>query len=221
MKNEASNNLSLKMYKKGSKWWKAIILTILSGLETPFNTGTYALFFWLIQEQRLEWLLPFVGIYVASYAILLWIGKQAIKATNNYKAQVITDIKMACVKNAIAEGIDSGTAISFIDNDLKLVMANYFDNIIKITKSSAVVVFTIILTFSSNWIFALIYLVIGLLPMGLGSILGRKTAEMTNQYTESISKTTVLIKDVIKNSGTIINYNRIADTVKKLFASIS
>ena len=65
MKNEASNNLSLKMYKKGSKWWKAIILTILSGLETPFNTGTYALFFWLIQEQRLEWLLPFVGIYVA------------------------------------------------------------------------------------------------------------------------------------------------------------
>ena len=111
MKNEASNNLSLKMYKKGSKWWKAIILTILSGLETPFNTGTYALFFWLIQEQRLEWLLPFVGIYVASYAILLWIGKQAIKATNNYKAQVITDIKMACVKNAIAEGIDSGTAI--------------------------------------------------------------------------------------------------------------
>ena len=221
MKNEASNNLSLKMYKKGSKWWKAIILTILSGLETPFNTGTYALFFWLMQEQRLEWLLPFVGIYVASYAILLWIGKQAIKATNNYKAQVITDIKMACVKNAIAEGIDSGTAISFIDNDLKLVMANYFDNIIKITKSSAVVVFTIILTFSSNWIFALIYLVIGLLPMGLGSILGRKTAEMTNQYTESISKTTVLIKDVIKNSGTIINYNRIADTIKKLFASIS
>ena len=222
MKNKPSKaNLNMKMYKKGSKWHKAIILTVLSALETPFNTGTYALFFWLIQEKRLEWLFPFVGAYAAAYVILLWIGKQAIRAVNNYKAQVITDIKMACVKNAIAEGVDSGTAISFIDNDLKLVMANYFDNIINITKCFAVVIFTLILTFSSNWIFALIYLVIGLIPMGFSRILGGKTADKTNQYTESISKTTVLIKDVIKNRGTIINYNQIADTVKKLFASVS
>lgn len=222
MKNEPTKTgADMKLYKKGSKWWKAIILTVISGLETPFNTGTYALFFWLIQEQKLEWILPFVGAYIVSYIFLLWIGKEAIKAVNNYKAQVITDIKLACVKNAIAEGVDSGTAISFIDNDLKLVMANYFDNIIKITKCFAIVVFTLILTFSSNWIFALIYLVIGLLPMGLSGIFGGKTVAKTNEYTDSIGKTTILIKDVIKNSATIINYNRIADTVKKLFGSIS
>ena len=222
MKNEPTKTgADMKLYKKGSKWWKAIILTVISGLETPFNTGTYALFFWLIQEQKLEWILPFVGAYIVSYIFLLWIGKEAIKAVNNYKAQVITDIKLACVKNAIAEGVDSGTAISFIDNDLKLVMANYFDNIIKITKCFAIVVFTLILTFSSNWIFALIYLVIGLLPMGLSGIFGGKTVAKTNEYTDRIGKTTILIKDVIKNSATIINYNRIADTVKKLFGSIS
>ena len=41
MKNEPTKTgADMKMYKKGSKWWKAIILTVVSGLETPFNTGT-------------------------------------------------------------------------------------------------------------------------------------------------------------------------------------
>ena len=61
-------------------------------------------------------------------------------SVNNYKAEVTTEIKVACIKNAIAEGVDPGAVISFIDNDLKLVMENYFGNIIKIVKSVAVFV---------------------------------------------------------------------------------
>ena len=85
----------------------------------------------------MEWLLPFVGVYIATYILILWLNKEAVKAVNNYKAEVTTEIKVACIKNAIAEGVDPGAVISFIDNDLKLVMENYFGNIIKIVKSSA------------------------------------------------------------------------------------
>lgn len=212
--------LNMKMYKSGGKWWKAIILTVLSALETPFNTGTYALFFLLIQQRRMEWLLPFVGAYIATYILILWLNKEAVKAVNNYKAEVTTEIKVACIKNAIAEGVDPGAVISFIDNDLKLVMENYFGNIIKIVKSVAVVVFTLMLTLSSNWIFALIYFVIGLLPLKLSKFIGTKTMETTEQYTNSIGKTTALIKDIIKNKGTILNYNRIEDALKRAMRSI-
>lgn len=46
----------MKQYQKGKLWRRAVILTILAALETPFNTGTYALFFWLMETGRLDYL---------------------------------------------------------------------------------------------------------------------------------------------------------------------
>lgn len=205
----------MKKYRKGRLWRKAIFLTILAALQTPYNTGTYSLFFRLIETKKIELLLPFVLLYIVGYALLFWADKARVNAVNRYQAQALTEIKMACVKDAIQGGKDTAQVISFLDNDLKLVMDHYFGSIFQITSSVSIVVFTLCLTLTSNWMFALIYLVLGMLPLKLSGILAKKVGEKTGKYTASIKQTTGLVKDLIRNKGTLINYNAIGSAVKR------
>ena len=216
MKEEKKKSNTMKQYRKGKLWWSAVFLTILAALSTPYTTGTYSAFFWLIESKRLELLLPFVGLYVAGHFILSGIDKARVNATNSYQAKVLTEIKLNCVKDAIAGGKDAATVISFLDNDLKLVMDQYFGNIFQLVTRVSIVVFTLCLTMTSNWIFALIYLVLGMLPMKLTGYLAGKIGQKTSQYTDSVMQTTGLVKDLVRNKETLINYNRMGIAMQRM-----
>lgn len=205
----------MKRYRKGRLWRKALALTVISALQTPYNTGTYSLFFLLIESRRTDWLLPFVILYVLGYVIFLMIDKSKAEAANDYQAEVMTRIKIEFMKDAIATGKDSSQVLSFLDNDLKLLMSQYFANIFLLANRIGIVVFTLCLTLSSNWLFALIYLALGLLPLRLTGYLAQKIGAKTQQYSDSVLKTTGLVKDIIQNQDTLLNYNRMADTIKR------
>lgn len=206
----------MKQYRKGKLWWSAVFLTILAALSTPYTTGTYSVFFWLIESKRLKLLLPFVGLYIVGHFVLAGIDKARVNATNRYQAKVLTEIKLACVKDAIAGGKDSAEVISFLDNDLKLVIDQYFGNIFQLMTRVSIVVFTLCLTMTSNWIFALIYLVLGMLPMKLTGYLAGKIGQKTSQYTDSVMQTTSLVKDLVRNKETLINYNQIGVAMQRM-----
>ena len=216
MKEERKKLNMMKQYRKGKLWWSAVCLTILAALSTPYTTGTYSVFFWLIESKRLELLLPFVGLYVVGHFVLAGIDKARVNATNRYQAKVLTEIKLSCVKDAIAGGKDSAEVISFLDNDLKLVMDQYFGNIFQLVTRVSIVVFTLCLTMTSNWIFALVYLVLGMLPMKLTGYLAGKIGQKTSQYTDSVMQTTSLVKDLVRNKETLRNYNRIGAAMQRM-----
>lgn len=205
----------MKQYRRGKLWRRAVLLTILAALETPFNTGTYALFFWLMETRNLNYLFLFVPLYIVGHGLLFLLEKLKIKAVNRYQAQTLTEIKLTCVKDAICTGKDTAEALSFLDNDLKLVMDGYFGNIFNIIGKVSLIVFTLCLTLTSNWIFALIYLILGSIPMKLSGILGKRVEEKTRKYSGSVQETTGLVKDVIRNKGTLMNYNVIAAAIKR------
>ncbi len=205
----------MKRYRKGRLWRKAILLTVMSALQTPYNTGTYSLFFLLIESRRVDWLLPFVILYVLGYVILLLIDKSKAEAANAFQAEVMTRIKTDFMKDAIATGKDSSQVLSFLGNDLNLLMSQYFANIFQLANRIGIIVFTLCLTLTSNWLFALIYLVLGLLPLRLTGYMAQKIGSKTQQYSDSVQKTTGLVKDIIQNQDALLNYNRMADTIKR------
>lgn len=224
-KKKSKSTEVLKQYRRGKLWWMAIIFTILAALSTPYNTGTYALFFKLIEWGKMEYLIPFVVLFIAGYVILFWLDKARIFATNKYQANVLTEIKQTCIEDAIVKGKDSAEVISFLDNDLKLLMDGYFANIFQIVSKVSIVVFTLSLTLTSNWIFALVYLVLGFLPLQLTGILAGRVGRKTSEYGESVKETTDLVKDVVRNKGTLSNYGAVGFALKRmkerLFASES
>lgn len=209
----------MKKYKKGKLWWTAIFFCIIAALETPFNTGMYALIFKMIEERRIEWLLPYIILHLIGYAILAGVVANAKnKAVNKYKAHILTKIKVDCITDYMeSDERDTSKVISFIDNDLNILMTNYFDNIFALTGQISLIVFTLVLTLSSNWIFAIIYLILGMLPFRLSAFLAKKTGKKTEDYSMGVKRATVLIKDVIRNKGTILNYrvqNKVAEKIK-------
>ncbi|MCI8924484.1 MAG: ABC transporter ATP-binding protein [Lachnospiraceae bacterium] len=206
---------TMKQYRQGKLWRRAVFLTILAALETPYNTGTYALFFWLMETGRLDYLFIYVPAYIAGYGLIFVLGKLKVKAVNRYQAQALTEIKLDCVKDAICTGKDTAEVLSFLDNDLKLVMDSYFGNILNIIGKVSLIVFTLCLTLTSNWIFALIYLVLGAIPLKLSGFLSKKVEEKTKKYSRSVQETTGLVKDVIRNKSTLMNYNVIAAAIKR------
>ena len=185
---------TMKQYRQGKLWRRAVFLTILAALETPYNTGTYALFFWLMETGRLDYLFIYVPAYIAGYGLIFVLGKLKVKAVNRYQAAEV---------------------LSFLDNDLKLVMDSYFGNILNIIGKVSLIVFTLCLTLTSNWIFALIYLVLGAIPLKLSGFLSKKVEEKTKKYSRSVQETTGLVKDVIRNKSTLMNYNVIAAAIKR------
>lgn len=214
-KSKDKKNDIMKYYRKGKLWRKALWLTVLSALQTPYNTGTYSLFFWLIESKRIDWLLPFVILYVLGYVLFMTIDKFKAEITNAFQAEAMTRIKTDFMKDAIATGKDSSQVISFLDNDLNLLMSQYFANIFLLVNRIAIIVFTLCLTLSSNWLFAIIYLILGFLPLRLTGFLAQKIGTKTKQYSESVQKTTGLVKDIIQNQDTLLNYNRMADTIQR------
>ena len=183
------------------------------------------MFFKLIEWGKMEYLIPFVVLFIAGYVILFWLDKARIFATNKYQANVLTEIKQTCIEDAIVKGKDSAEVISFLDNDLKLLMDGYFANIFQIVSKVSIVVFTLSLTLTSNWIFALVYLVLGFLPLQLTGILAGRVGRKTSEYGESVKETTDLVKDVVRNKGTLSNYGAVGFALKRmkerLFASES
>lgn len=216
MKEERRKINMMKQYQKGKLWWSAVCLTILAALSTPYTTGTYSAFFWLIESKHLELLLPFVGLYIVGHFVLAGIDKARVNATNHYQAKVLTEIKLSCVKDAIKGGKDSAEVISFLDNDLKLLMDQYFGNIFQLVTRVSIVVFTLCLTMTSNWIFALVYLVLGMLPLKLTGYLAGKIGQKTSKYTDSVMQTTSLVKDLVRNKETLRNYNRIGAAMRRM-----
>lgn len=212
----------MKKYRKGKLWRRAVFFCVIASLGTPFNTGTYALIFKMIEEKRLEWLFPYIIMYIAGICLIEGIIANAKnKAVNKYKAHVLTQIKVDCITDYIeSDERDTSKALSFIDNDLNILMTNYFDNIFTIVSKASLIVFTLALTLSSNWIFAVIYLILGMLPFKVAAYLAGKTGQKTEDYSAGVKRTTALIKDVIRNKGTILNYRvqnniarKVADTV--------
>ena len=75
-------------------------------------------------------------------------------------------------------------------------MEQYFENIFQLISRIAIIVFTLALTFTCNWVFALIYLILGLLPLKLTSVLAAKIVHETNKYSGYVKDATVTIKDI-------------------------
>ncbi len=214
-KDKKKNSPSMKKYRKGKLWWLAVIFTVLAALSTPYNTGTYSLFFLLMEKKRLELLLPFVILYVLGQALLFFIDKIRLTITHKYEAQVMSELKIACIKDAIVKGKDSAEVISFIDNDLKLMHTQYFGNIFQMVTRISIVIFTLGLTMTSNWIFALVYLILGMLPLKLTSYFAKKIEKKTEQYSDSARDTTSVVRDVVRNKETLLNYNVMRSAIKR------
>ena len=213
--NQNKGGKKMKRYQKGRYWRSAIFFTILAALSIPYNTGTYSLFFWLIEVKKIQYLIPFVLLYIIGYVAFFTIDKERAKSINRYQAHVQTDIKLSCVEDAIACGKDTSEVISFLDNDMKILMDQYFGNIFQVVSKISIVIFTLLLTLSSNWIFALVYLVLGFIPLKLTGYLAKKIGEKTTQYSDSVKQTTTLVKDVVRNKKTLMNYNVIENAIKK------
>lgn len=206
----------MKKYRTGKLWWAAVILTILAALETPFNTGTYSLFFKLMESKRLDLLLPFVLFYIAVYALLYFIRYLKEKEINRYQAQTLTRLKMDCIKDSIHNSKDVSVTLSFLDNDLKLLAEQYFGNIFQLIQRISIAVSTLFLTLASNWGFALIYLALGLLPLKLTNHFSKKVSAKTSSYSDSTKQSTAAVKDVVRNRETLLNYNAMQDALGRV-----
>lgn len=150
------------------------------------------------------------GIYAILDCVFLlivkYIGENILKETFvNLKNQLFTKIiKM----NAEAfNEFNTGTYISILDNDVKLLGDSYFNNILSLYNVIVSFIFSFITVFFLNYTITIILIIVAIFSIIIPKFFNKKLVNLQEKYSENMKKYTSQIKDFFEGFQVIKSFN--------------
>lgn len=216
----------MKKFVNKPLFFITIILSILAGLETPFNVVTYSYIFYLISNKSSTLIFPSVVVIIAGYGIFctlnytksVFINKNVYSINNNIKYSFMID-KISMVNPD--ENEFESTNLSFFMNDLKLLEDNYWRQIFSLLSGFIMTVGTLGYALYSNVYITLVFLGFMILPTIAPKIFSKSIQGKTNQWSKNNQNLSLVVKDLLHGSLLLKRYNSVFGFSERLKSSIS
>lgn len=143
-----------------------------------------------------------------------------------YLKHSVFDLKKDLFNNLINQDLitfskeNSAKYISILNNDVKMVEDNYFDNIFVIIRSVTMLATAVIFMICINIYVGIVAILLSLLPILIPMIFGKKLSELKNQYSKALEIYNIKIKDIFTGFEVIKSFN-IEKNVKENHSKIN
>lgn len=163
--------------------------------------------------------LKFILLYLVSYFIVVYLKKliQAIFIKKSIRSLKNNIFKSIIDKN-ISEFIknDSASYISILTNDVNMIEQDYFVNLFDMTSKIIAFILASISIFWLNFWIAITVFIVGAAAILLPVIFSKLISTLRKNYSDSLSKLTINIKDVFAGFEVIKGFN-IESSIKNEF----
>lgn len=150
------------------------------------------------------------GIYATLDCVFLLIVKYI---RENILKEAYIGIKNDLFSNIIKVDVDTfnsentGSYISTLDNDVKLLGDSYFSNILSIYIVVMSFIFSLVTVFFINYTITIILIIVAIFSIIIPKFLNNKLANLQEEYSESMKKYTSQIKDFFEGFQVIKSFN--------------
>lgn len=130
-----------------------------------------------------------------------------------YLKQSVFDLKKDLFNNLINQDLitfskeNSAKYISILNNDVKMVEDNYFDNIFVIIRSITMLATAVIFMICINIYVGILAILLSLLPILIPMIFGKKLSKLKNEYSKALEIYNIKIKDIFTGFEVIKSFN--------------
>lgn len=201
----------MKKYIKKSQFLLASVVSMLAGLEIPFNTFTYSYIFEIITKHRINLILPFVVIVIVVYGILSLIDYLKNVIVNRNIITINNQIKVGYVNGAVID-VDQGkknfesNKLSFFMNDLKLLENNYWRQLFSILGAITTVTVTLIYALYNNALITLIFLIFMAVPSFAPRLFKSMIQNRTDIWSHKNQEVSSVVRDLFHGAFTLKRY---------------
>ncbi|MGN0143688.1 MAG: ABC transporter ATP-binding protein [Clostridium sp.] len=130
-----------------------------------------------------------------------------------YLKRSVFDLKKDLFDNLIDQDLvtfskeNSAKYISILNNDVKMVEDNYFDNIFVIIRSVTMLATAVIFMICINIYVGVIAILLSVIPILIPMIFGKKLSKLKNGYSKALEVYNIKIKDIFTGFEVIKSFN--------------
>lgn len=157
-------------------------------------------------KQRIIWSIVYIlGLFIIEYIRRICRAK--------YLKDSVFDLKKDLFNSLIDKDVitfsqeNSALYISALNNDVKMVEDNYFDNIFVVIRSITMLVTAVLLMIYINIFIGIVASILSLFPILIPMIFGKKLSKLKNQYSKALEMYNVKIKDVFTGFEVIKSFS--------------
>lgn len=209
-------------FTKKSKFVLFALLLIVASLENVFLAEMMRRAFSYIEKGSIHLLLLLIVVLFIGYLILM-VGTAFYHIVqNNILAEITYNIRNDIFNNEISfiNKKNSGTSLSFILNDLKLLETNYLERIFENIFQAVLCVFSLVYAFYVSWQVTLIIIFFSVLSYFIPKLFEKSINKKGEKWSEANQQYTVHTKEAYGAKNTLISYgiNKIIVKMNKKFS---
>ncbi len=216
-----------KFVNKRLFFW-AIILSILAGLEMPFNTMTYSYIFYLITKKNVNLIVPSILIIIIGYGILSTLTYLKSRIVNKNVYTINYNLKTNFIMSKMSSVTDDendfeSKNLSFFLNDLKLLEDNYWRQIFALLSSIIMTIGTFAYALYSNVYLTLIFLAFMIVPTLTPRLFSKSIQTRTTKWSKTNQTLSAVVQNLLHGSLLLKRYNssngfnsQLKDSVSKM-----
>lgn len=159
-------------------------------------------------------MLKIASIGCSIYAVLDCVFLLIVRyIRENILKEVYINVKKDLFSNIIKMNIEefnednTGSYISILDNDVKLLGDSYFSNVLSIYSVIMSFVFSFVTVFFLNYTITILLILVAICSIIIPKFLNKKLADLQEKYSESMKKYTSQIKDFFEGFQVIKSFN--------------
>lgn len=192
--------------------WSAIsvVLAILAGLSIPFNTWSYAQFFSLMTQPR-------VNVRTVWLTVALIAGVTILFAVIDYGYQRALNRNVALFNQHVREYLltsdfietdqsNVSARLSYLTNDLDVIENNDLRQVFTMIRAVVTVVFTLALAIHNNFGLTLIFIAFASVTPFTPKLLARRTKQRAQNWSSRVGRYMTFMSDVLRNAATVRHY---------------
>lgn len=206
----------------------AVAITIISGLETPFNTFSYSLIFYMIERKKIELIVPLILMVVGGYAffsIIAYIKSKLVNKNIIYINQVVKSSYVLNNMEKVTTKQDHNSnyeadSISFFLNDLKLLEDNYWRQLFTLINAAVTAVGTFLIAVYSNWALTMIFITFTIIPTIMPKLFTKRIQLKTDLWSKMNQNLSSVVRDLFHGALLLTRFNSLTGFNRRLNESI-
>lgn len=149
-------------------------------------------------------------IYIFALFIIEYIRRTC---RSIYLKESVFDLKKDLFDNLIDQDLitfskeNSAKYISVLNNDVKMVEDNYFDNVFVIIRSVTMLATAVIFMICINIYIGILAILLSLMPILIPMVFGKKLSKLKNEYSKALEIYNIKIKDIFTGFEVIKSFN--------------
>lgn len=216
----------MKKYINRPLFLAAIVISLVVGLEMPFNTFTYSFVFYLIEHKAVHLVIPSILGIIVVYGVLAGLEYIQSVIVNRNVCQINTRLKDDYVTRTLAtvaaENSDyEARNLSFFMNDLKLLEDNYWRQLFTLLGLVVTTVGTLGYALFTNVPIALVFIGFAVVPSLIPRLFSQSIQTKTRVWSAKNETLSGTVKDLFHAALLLKRYQAVTGFSARLHRSVS